>query len=252
MGKVARALERAAQERRGILPDQVAPLQDGRRQERVDFPHALTPEAWREYERLATEICQRQAEADLRTLMLTSCLHGEGTTTVAINLAHALAERGNLKVLLVDANFRHPALDRTFGLDRERGLSELIAQEIGWEAAARENGTPNLYICPAGKPPATVSRLFEDERFGKLLEEFRSAFDLTLFDAAPLLPYVDALPLAAKVDSVMLVVQVERTREDQLTRAREELEKLHARIYGVVLNRKRSYGPRWLRRHFDL
>ena len=58
--------------------------------------------------------------------------------------------------------------------------------------------------------------------------------------------------LATKVDRVLLVAQAERTRGDSLAQSKEELEKIGAKVLGVVLNRKKSFGPRWLQRYFSL
>jgi protein-tyrosine kinase len=214
---------------------------------RADDPSAL-----KEYERLATTIRQAQAESSVKTLMLTASVHGEGTTTVAANLALTLASRERLTLLLVESNFRRPALSRLFHTGVTAGLAELILKDADWESVVKETAQPNLFLISAGRPPSNLTQLFELERFEELLEEFRNEFDLTLFDTPPLLPYAEALVLASKVDRVLLVAQAERTRGDSLAQSKEELEKIGARILGVVLNRKKSFGPRWLRRHFSL
>jgi capsular exopolysaccharide synthesis family protein len=184
--------------------------------------------------------------------MLTSSIHGEGTTTVAANLAVTLATRESLSILLVDANFRQPALSRRFRTDAAGGLTELLFKEASWEAVVKETGQSNLCLIEARKPPSNLTQFFELGRFEEMLEEFRNEFDLTLFDAPPLLTYAETLALASKVDRVLLVAQAERTRGDLLAQSKEELERIGAKIFGVVLNRKKSYGPRWLQRYFNL
>jgi capsular exopolysaccharide synthesis family protein len=132
------------------------------------------------------------------------------------------------------------------------GLTELIFKEAEWDAVVKETAPSNLSLIAAGRPPANVAQLFELDRFEELIEEFRTEFDLTLFDTPPLLSYAETLVLAPKVDRVLLVAQAERTRGDLLAQSKEDLEKIGATIFGVVLNRKKSYGPRWLQRYFSL
>jgi protein-tyrosine kinase len=250
VGKVYKALQRAEQERYRSKPEAVA-ITDQWDQSNV--PALLRPDAplAKEYERLATTIRRLQTESSVKTIMLTSSLHGEGTTTVAANLALALSARESLSILLVESNFRRPALARLFRTEATVGLTELIFKEAEWDAAVKDTPPANLCLITAGRPPSSITQLFELDRFEELIEEFRTEFDVTLFDTPPLV-YAEALALASKVDRVLLVAQAERTRTDLLAEGKEALEKIGATILGVVLNRKKSYGPRWLRRYFNL
>jgi capsular exopolysaccharide synthesis family protein len=251
-GKVYKALVRAEQELGRHTPEAVIST-DAWGQVPLPLLHRTDdPAALKEYERLATTIRHAQAESAIKTLMLTASVHGEGTTTVAANLALTLASRERLTLLLVESNYRRPGLSRLFRTGATAGLTELILKSADWEGVVKETAQPNLFLITAGRPPSNLTQLFELDRFEELLEEFRHEFDLTLFDAPPLLPYAEALVLASKVDRVLLVAQADRTRGDSLAQSKEELEKIGAGILGVVLNRKKSFGPRWLQRYFRL
>jgi capsular exopolysaccharide synthesis family protein len=250
VGKVYKALQRAEQELHRSKPEAVTITDQWDQSHAPSLQRPDAPLA-KEYERLATTIRRLQAESSVKTIMLTSSLHGEGTTTVAANLALALAARESLRILLVESNFRRPALARLFRTEAAAGLTELILKEAEWDAVVKETTPSNLCLITAGRPPLRATQLFELVRFEELLEEFRTEFDVTLLDTSPL-NYVEAMVLASKVDRVLLVAQAERTRTDLLAEGKEELEKVGATILGVVLNRKKSYGPRWLRRYFSL
>jgi capsular exopolysaccharide synthesis family protein len=253
MGKVSKAIARAEQERRRYKPEAVTITDERNKFVQTNTPGFYRPNdplALKEYERLATALRRDQAEPSVKTMMLTSVLHGEGTTTVAANLARTLAARESFSILLVESNFRRPQLSHVFGTDAAPGLTELVLNEVNWEAVVQETAQSNLFLITAGRLPSNPTQLFESARFEKLLEEFRGEFDLTLFDAPPLLTYAEPLVLASKVDRVLLVAQAERTRADLLEQGKEELERNGAQVFGVVLNRKKSYGPRWLQRHF--
>ena len=251
-GNVYKALERAEQELRRYKPE-ASIVTDTFDQAALPALHrADDPLALKEYERLATAIRHAQAESSIKTLMVTASIHDEGTTTVAANLALTLASRESLNLLLVESNFRRPALSRLFRTEVTAGLTELILKDAAWKNVVNETAQPNLFLITAGRPPSNPTQLFELGRFEELLEEFRTEFDLTLFDAPPVLPYAEALVLASKVDRVLFVAQAERTRGDTLVQSKEELEKIGAKILGVALNRKKSFGPRWLQRYFSL
>ena len=236
-GKVYKALERAEQELRRHNPEAVI-ITDTLGQATLPALHrADDPLALKEYERLATTIRHAQAESSVKTLMLTASVHGEGTTTVATNLAFTLASRESLNLLLVESNFRRPSLSRLFRTDATAGLTELIFKDVAWGDVVKETAQSNLSLITAGRPPSNLAQLFELDRFEELIEEFRTEFDLTLFDAPPLLPYSEALVLASKVDRVLLVAQAERTRGDALVQSKEELEKIGAK------NPRRSPQP---------
>ena len=251
-GKVYKALERAEQELHRHKPEAVI-VTDTLGQASMPALHRPDdPLVLKEYERLATTIRHAQAESSAKTLMLTASFHREGTTTVAANLALTLASRENLNLLLVESNFRRPSLSRLFRTEGTAGLTELILKSADWEGVVKETAQPNLFLITAGRPPSNPTQLFELDRFEELLEEFRTEFDLTLFDAPPLLPYAEALVLASKVDRVLLVAQAEQTRGEALAQSKEELEKIGAHVLGVVLNRKKTFGPRWLQRYFSM
>ncbi len=205
-----------------------------------------------EYERLASRIVHARSSAPFKTLMVASPDHGEGTSTVAVGLALTLAQRSGLRVLLVDANFRSPALAKRLHVEAAGGFAGALAGQASLDGRLAETDTPNLALVPAGLAAAGSARLLSGPRFAVLLDELAAMGDLIIFDAPPVLPYADALTLASKVDRVILVTQTDRTQRGHLERAKDELDKAGATILGVVLNRKTSHAPPWLQRRFNL
>jgi len=249
MSKVYQALERAEGQRGQAMSRPPAVLADPRA---ANGNGHRGPSDAGEYERLGSRILHALAAAPFKTVMIASPDHGEGTTTVAEGLALALAERGRLNVLLVDANFRSPALGEMFHAEPVAGLSEALAGEAAIDGVIAETGTPNLRFIPAGGMLDGPARLLDTPRLPTLLGDLGEKSDVVIFDAAPILPYADTLTLSSKVDRVILVTQAERTQRGHLERAKDELEKSGATILGVVLNRKASHAPPWLQRRFNL
>jgi len=245
MSRVFQALERAERTRGGNGPGILAAAGvsvNGRRGS-ADVG---------EYERLGSKILHARSASPFTTLMVASPDHGEGTSTVAAGLARTLAERGRLRVLLVDANFRSPALSEMFHVDASAGLADALSGTGEPEPAIAETGVPGLRLMTVGGGTDASARLFLGARLPQLMEQVGRSSDIVVFDAPPVLPYADTLTLASKVERVILVTRAGRTQRGHLERAKDELEKSGATILGVVLNRKASHAPPWLQRCLNL
>ena len=79
-----------------------------------------------------------------------------------------------------------------------------------------------------------------------MLARLRPEYDFVVVDSPPVNQYADASVLANKVDGVILVIEADRTPLAEAEAAKRQLERVGARILGVVLNRKRSYIPAFI------
>jgi succinoglycan biosynthesis transport protein ExoP len=175
----------------------------------------------------------------MKILVITSATPGEGKSTVSMNLAAALAQRGK-KVLLVDADLRSFSI--RFQLKAIfPGLSTMC--KAGGPDHPRSQpiaNLPNLSIVPAGVRPTDPTELLDSLRMQELMTMWRAEYDHIIIDTPPVLPFADALVLAARADGVILVARSEMSRAKSLLRAREVLARSGANILGLVLNAVRS------------
>ena len=192
------------------------------------------------YRRLAARLNAAQSIKPFKLVMVTSALAGEGKSTVAANLATFLATAGK-RVLLIDANLRHPMLDRHFQLDNRRGLSNVFLEM--WtsprsELYGQETGIPSLRVLTSGTLPTRPAELLQSPLAHSLFEHLKEApFDFVIFDSPPLLPVADAEIMCSLVQSVVLVVDAGKTPRRMLARARRVLTNTHARGLGIALNK---------------
>jgi non-specific protein-tyrosine kinase len=205
-----------------------------------------------EYERLASKILHARAASPFGTVMIVSPDHGEGSSTIAARLAESLSTRGQLSVVLLDANFRSPAPTEHHDIDAAVGLADVLSGAVVLETAVLDGGTPKLRLLAAGRVDDDAPRLLDSPRLTSVLEVLAAASDIVVIDGPPVLPYADALTLAARVDRVIVVTQADRTPRDRLERAAQELTAAGATILGAVLNRKASHAPPWLTRCLNL
>jgi succinoglycan biosynthesis transport protein ExoP len=171
-----------------------------------------------------------------QALLITSGFPGEGKTTVALNLAYALAKQG--RTCLVDADLRKGRLARAVSLNSKHGLGELLLGEATLDSALLEiPGMSNLSIIPAGTLKGNAGELICSETMQQVLEELRQRFQFVVVDSAPILPFVDGRAISTLVDAVILVGRSGITTRQAMQRSVELLSEVRgAPILQVVLN----------------
>jgi protein-tyrosine kinase len=205
----------------------------------LDEPRSPIAEAYRT---LRTNIQYSSVAKELHTLMVTSAGPGEGKTRTAANLAIIMAQSGK-RVLLVDADLRHPSVHETLGIPNTLGLTHLLIREQPFESVVREFPLTLLDTIPAGPVPPNPADLLGSERMTELIEEFKSKYDLVIFDTPPVLPVTDGQLLAPHMDGVLLVMRWGQVLREQAKRAKGLLDHVGANVIGAVLNGKKTEMP---------
>ena len=237
MSKIYEAVRKAAEERERtrehVTSPSVSLLPD------VPTPAAAADE---DYQRLRASVVSVAVPSGLHTILVTAPRHGEGTTTVALGLALSLAKERDARVLLVEANFRSPSLRTLLSLSADGGVLDFAAGRATPEALTVRLEQLNLSVIAAGRPSENAPIEIVDA----LLERVQSQFDFILIDGPPVNSYADASVLSTKADGVILVIEADQTPVSEAEMAKRQLDRVGARILGVVLNRRRSYIPAFL------
>jgi capsular exopolysaccharide synthesis family protein len=181
-----------------------------------------------------------------RTLLVASPDAGEGRSTLAANLAVALAS-GWQEVVLIDADLRRPALHQFFNLDNRRGLSTLLS-EAGAPIMAELQSTdfPRLRVLTAGPTSPNPLELLKSPQMARVFQELKESGVLALVDVPPLAVASDGLIVASLVEGIVLVADAQRGRVGALESALEYLQSVATPILGFVWNRvpNRPFGPK--------
>jgi capsular exopolysaccharide synthesis family protein len=189
-------------------------------------------------------------------VLVASAGPGDGKTTIARHLA-AAAGMGS-RVLLVEADLRHPTPAAIFSLPSGPGLSDVLIGTLPLSEATltielqapsadgAKRRTLELLAAGAVLPP-NPGELIESRAMAALLEHSKLAYDLVVIDTPPLTAVSDAFPLLTKVDGVIVVGRLGRNRRDVAQRLHETLTGAGAPLLGVVANgfkagRFDSYG----------
>ena len=204
----------------------------------VSQPRSPISEAYRT---LRTSIQFLGLDRDLKTIMITSAGPNEGKSTTLANLAVTFAEAGR-EVIAVDCDLRRPSLHRLFDVPNDRGLSKAISDDAPLEDVLLSTSIPHLRVLPSGLVPPNPSEVLGSQRMNRIIEGLRALADIILFDAPPTIAVTDAAVLGVKVDGVLLVVSAGKTKRDHAVKAKGLLEKVNAKVLGVVLNNVKFDG----------
>ena len=180
-----------------------------------------------------------------KAIQITSPEPGDGKTTLASNLAIAIAQSGK-RVLLIDADMRRPKIDKLYSVINNQGLSTVLDGKTSLDQSIIPiEDVPNLSVLPSGPSPSNPSEQLTSERFAEILEECKEQYEVVLIDSPPLLPVTDAAVVAPRVDGVILTLKLAKNARVQAVRAMEILSNIDCKVLGVVVNGKpdrRGYG----------
>ena len=189
------------------------------------------------YRVLRTNLQFSSLDKPAKTIMITSPNPGEGKSLTLANLAVTIAQSGK-KVIIFDTDLRKPSQNKIFDLPNHNGLSEIIlATDSKASDYLQSTGIENLWLLNSGVLPPNPSELLGSERFKQIVDELSAYADLLLFDSPPVLPVSDAIILSTRTDGVIIICEADNTRKNELKRTAQELQRVHANLLGVVLNR---------------
>ena len=187
--------------------------------------------------------------ANRRSLLVASPLPEDGRTSVALNLAAAMAQGGR-KVLVIDCNFRQPMIHTLFPQCPGGGLSDALVGQEKWQSLVR-NVDPNLFVLASGRQPPNPAELLGSESMRAILAEMVAEYDQVIFDGAPALVVSDSSVLATLVDGVIMVVRAGTNTYGIVQRARDTFHRVGAHVLGVVLNGIRVTAGGYLRKNYE-
>ncbi|MEM9007959.1 MAG: polysaccharide biosynthesis tyrosine autokinase [Cyanobacteria bacterium P01_F01_bin.86] len=198
----------------------------------VDQPaHAGVREA---YQILQANLKFLQSDTELKTVVITSAIPGEGKSEVSANLAAALAQVGR-RVLLVDADMRFPRQHHALKILNGNGLSHVITGQAHVEDAI-QSVAENLDVLTAGAVPPNPVALLDSNRMESLLQTFAQAYDMVIVDAPPLVGYADASILGKMADGILLIVRPGVVDYAQGRTAKDTLIQSNQKVLGMVAN----------------
>ncbi|UCD49584.1 MAG: CpsD/CapB family tyrosine-protein kinase, partial [Phycisphaerales bacterium] len=180
-----------------------------------------------------------------RTILVTSPAQGDGKSTLASNLAIAMAQAGQ-RTILLDADFRRPVQHTIFEIEPdENGLSAVLAGRQKLAHAIQHTQVAGLEVIPAGLRVPNPAEILNSPRFGILLDRLSGTYDRIIVDAPPVTVVTDAQIIGAICGITVLVLRADKSTKKIGERAIDALHRVGANLIGAVVNDVRRNGDRY-------
>ncbi|MCC6661362.1 MAG: AAA family ATPase [Phycisphaerales bacterium] len=208
-----------------------------------DAPQGVMAENFRQ---ARGAILKRMDQAGHKSLVVLGGLPGSGATTIAVNLAFAAAA-AERKVLLIDGNFRRPALHKVLGLQERPGLADVLAGTTTLEAAVQISDDTMLHVLTVGASDPRSCEKLGAASMGNLLKQAEEDYDLVIVDGPPAVVAEDGVAAANRADASLLVVRALSEKRGMVARLRNQLGEGRGDFLGVLINAARSAAGGYLR-----
>lgn len=175
------------------------------------------------------------AEEGCKKVIFTSAEPGEGKSTTILNIAITFAQM-DAKVLIIDGDLRKPRAHRYLNLEKNDGLSDLLAGMITVDEAIKHHEKSGIDCITAGQIPPNPIELLSSSKMGELLEKLSESYDYIFIDTPPITVVTDALSLAKFVNGYILLVRHNYSIHELLERTRQSLQFAEAKILGYIIN----------------
>jgi succinoglycan biosynthesis transport protein ExoP len=191
---------------------------------------------------LYTNIRLLNSDSQIRSLVISSSVPGDGKSTISVYLAQAAAALGQ-RVLLVDTDLRLPQIHNRLGLINTYGLSNVISSDLDVERVIQQSPIEEtLFVLTAGQVPPDPTKLLSSQRMQNLMEKFQENYDLVIYDTPPLQGLADTRLIASKADGVVIVVKLGQTKSSDLSKALETLKLSPVAVLGMIANGSTDYS----------
>ena len=210
-----------------------------------DDPKGVLAEHFRT---LRSSVIKAMQRNNHKTLLVMAGMPKSGATTVVANLGMAVAA-ADRRVLVVDANFRRPALHKIFGLGESPGLADVLAGEVPLDDAIRPSGIDGLDVLCAGSAEHRVVERLSGRLMHSEGARIKEKYDIVLIDAPPAIVSGDGLSLASFCDASMLVIRALNEKRGMVARIKNDLTDTRSEMLGVLVNGVRSSVGGYLRKN---
>ena len=190
------------------------------------------------YKSMRTKIERFSKKNNAKAILITSALENEGKTTVAANVAIALAQNGN-SVLLMDCDLRKPAVATVMDLKgkvRVAAIDVIKGNADVDSAIIKADGKLNLDIIGGDKAVGNSSEILSTQGFKKVLDYLREKYDYILVDTPPSQLFTDAAIISEFTDAAMVVVKQNGANIDDIIGVINDVSQSKAELIGFVFN----------------
>ncbi len=198
---------------------------------------------------LEKKILQYKQKNGFKIFNFSSAREKEGVSTILTNLVNYFKfQNSDHKILLIDANFKSPALHKVFNIHNGQGLSDILANEQDLEESCIPIESTNITLLPCGQRFASQTDNLNQEKFMTVLNGCKDHYNTILIDSAPIITSPNALSIALSSDVTFLVIQSLKVQREVALKMKLLLQDNECIIGGVILNKVLQVIPNWIYR----
>ena len=190
------------------------------------------------FKTIRTNLQFSSVDEEVKSILVTSSIPGEGKSFVSANLAVAFAQAGS-KVLIVDCDLRRGRQHNIFKVNNNLGLSNLLIDNTDKkdEKYFHKTEIKNLFVLPRGIVPPNPSEILASDKNKNLVKILEKTFDMVIYDGPPVNGLADSIIMAGIVKKVIIVSSHKTTKMEQLQNTKRSLEKFENKIAGIIVNK---------------
>jgi tyrosine-protein kinase len=190
------------------------------------------------FRKLRTNLAFMDVDHPPRIIVVTSPKQSDGKSTIAANLAAAIAIGGQ-PVTLIDGDLRRPTVADSLAMVDGAGLTDVLVGRVTPEQVIQDHpDVPGLRVLASGAIPPNPSELLGSHAMRTLISDLAKDA-MVIIDAPPLLPVTDAAVLTRSADGAIVVVTHGGTLDTELQASLNHISTVHGRTLGIVFNRMR-------------
>ncbi|MEL7649871.1 MAG: CpsD/CapB family tyrosine-protein kinase [Sedimentibacter sp.] len=197
-----------------------------------DHPDSSITESYR---KAATNIEFANIDDNIKVVMLTSSIAGEGKTTTICNIAAVMTEF-NKNVLLLDLDLRKPSIHKFYNLSNKIGLTDLLINKDDYKKYIN-NVYPRLDVITAGKIPSNAAEIINSKAIKDLMNDLTSHYDYIFLDTPPIAMVSDPITVATYADAIILAIAYGETEIEVAKKSVASLRQVNGNIIGTILTK---------------
>lgn len=197
---------------------------------------------------IRTNLLKTFTQRGHKALLVVGGMPGSGASSLISNLGASLSAI-DMRVLIIDGNFRRPTMHKIYGLSEGPGLGEVLMGTAQFMDAVQHTNEPGLAVLTAGAPGNRIFERLTTTSMSRVLDEARAKYDMVLVDSPPAIVAGDAMALANRCDASLLVVRAYGEKRGLVQRVRDQLDETRADQIGVVINAVRSAAGGYFKRN---
>ncbi|MEE0491237.1 polysaccharide biosynthesis tyrosine autokinase [Catenibacterium sp.] len=223
------------------LPFEVKKREDARNKKAILITSLKTSFFFREsINKLRSKVEASSDKHGYKSFMITSAYENEGKSSVAANLALALAKNGR-KVVLVDADFNKPAVFKIFDLDGSKSLNKAIEGASSWRSQVVSDRS-GLDLLPCSQDTLKSEILTNSKKLDEIMKELREEYDFVIVDTCPAYLLNEPMAMNELVDATLFIVRQDYATSDVINETVKSLTYVKDNVLGVVFKNVVSEG----------